>query len=63
MAQMLAGALPGRAIHVVTDAAYAGQELKKLPPGITRTTRLRKDAAVHGCSRKAQQSGHRPHPH
>ena len=47
MAQMLAGALPGRRIHVVADAAYAGEELKKLPPGITWTTRLRKDAALH----------------
>lgn len=30
--------LPGRRIHVVADAAYAGEELKKLPPGITWTT-------------------------
>ena len=44
---MLAGALPGRHIHVVADAAYAGKELKKLPPGITWTTRLRKDAALY----------------
>jgi hypothetical protein len=47
MAGMLAGALPGRHIRVVADAAYAGKELKKLPPGITWTTRLRKDAALH----------------
>ena len=47
MAQMLAGALPGRRIHVVADAAYAGKELKGLPPGITWTTRLRKDAALY----------------
>jgi hypothetical protein len=46
MAQMIAGALPGRAIHVVADAAYAGKELEKLPAGITWTTRLRKDAAL-----------------
>ncbi len=31
MAQMLAEALPGRAIHVVADSAYADRELKKLP--------------------------------
>ena len=43
----LAGALPGRDIHVVADAAYAGGELKKLPPRVTWTTRLRKDAALH----------------
>jgi len=48
MAQAIAGALPGRAIHVVADSAYAGGELNKLPPGITWTTRLRKDAALHG---------------
>ena len=46
MAVMLAGALPGRDIHVTGDAAYAGGQLKKLPPHITWTTRLRKDAAV-----------------
>jgi hypothetical protein len=44
---MLAGALPGRRIHVVADAAYVGKELKGLPPGITWTTRLRKDAALY----------------
>jgi hypothetical protein len=32
MAQMIAATLPGRRIHVVADAAYAGKELKKLPP-------------------------------
>jgi hypothetical protein len=46
MAEAIAGALPGRAIHVVADSAYAGQELKKLPPHITWTTRLRKDARL-----------------
>jgi DDE superfamily endonuclease len=48
MAAAIAGALPGRAIHVVADSAYAGGELKKLPPGVTWTTRLRKDAALYG---------------
>ena len=48
MAQMIAQALPGRKIHVTGDAAYAGGELKKLPPGVTWTTRLRKDAALYG---------------
>ena len=33
MAAGLAGALPGCAIRVVADAAYAGRELKKLAPG------------------------------
>jgi hypothetical protein len=48
MAQMIAQALPGRKIHVTGDAAYAGGELKKLPPAVTWTTRLRKDAALYG---------------
>ncbi len=48
MAEALAGALPGSDIHVTCDAAYAGGELKKLPPGITWTTRLRKDAVLYG---------------
>lgn len=47
MTQMIARALPGRPVHVVADAAYVGEELKKLPAGITWTTRLRKDAALY----------------
>jgi hypothetical protein len=48
MAERLAAALPGREIRVVADSAYAGGELKDLPAGISWTTRLRKDAALHG---------------
>ena len=48
MAERLAGALPGRRIRVVADSAYAGGELKGMPAGISWTTRLRKDAALHG---------------
>jgi hypothetical protein len=48
MAEQLAAALPGRQIRVVADSAYAGGELKGLPAGISWTTRLRKDAALHG---------------
>jgi hypothetical protein len=48
MTAMLAGALPGRDVHVVADSAYAGEELRKLGKNITWTTRLRKDAALHG---------------
>ena len=47
MATDLAAALPGRAICVVGDAAYAGKELRALPGTVTWTTRLRKDAALH----------------
>jgi hypothetical protein len=48
MAERLAAVLPGRRIRVVADSAYAGGELKGLPAGISWTTRLRKDAALHG---------------
>ena len=48
MTQVLADALPGRGVHVVADSAYAGQELRKLGKHVTWTTRLRKDAALHG---------------
>jgi hypothetical protein len=50
MAERLAAALPGRAVRVVADSAYAGGELKALPAGVTWTTRLRKDAALHGLT-------------
>jgi hypothetical protein len=48
MAEKLAAALPGRQVRVTADSAYAGGELKGLPAGISWTTRLRKDAALHG---------------
>src|ERR1700676_3534603 len=46
MVTALAEALPGRRIHVVADAAYAGKELRGLPEQGSWTTRLRKDAAL-----------------
>ncbi len=46
MTAALARALPGRDIHVVADAAYAGKELARLPAAVTWTTRLRNDAAL-----------------
>jgi hypothetical protein len=48
MAERLAAALPGREVRVVADSAYAGGELKHLPARVSWTTRLRKDAALHG---------------
>ena len=60
MTQMLAEAMPGRAIGVVADSAYAGGELKKLPAGVTWTTRLRKDAALYGLP--PQRTGRRGRP-
>ncbi len=47
MAERPAAALPGRQVRVVADSACAGGELKDLPAGISWTTRLRKDAALH----------------
>jgi hypothetical protein len=60
MAEAIAAALPGRRIHVVADSAYAGGELKKLPPRVTWTTRLRKDAALYGLA--PQRTGRRGRP-
>ena len=45
---------------MVADSAYAGGELKKLPPQVTWTTRLRKDAALHGLP--PQRTGKRGRP-
>jgi hypothetical protein len=60
MAQRLAEALPGRIIHVTADSAYAGQELNKLGKQVTWTTRLRKDAALHGLP--PERTGKRGRP-
>ena len=43
----MAEALPGRAIHVVADSAYAGKALRSLPEAVTWTTRLRSNAALY----------------
>jgi hypothetical protein len=48
MVTRLAAELPGRQVHVTADSAYAGAELKQLPGGVTWTTRLRSNAALHG---------------
>ncbi|MFI5068620.1 MAG: transposase [Streptosporangiales bacterium] len=48
MATRLAAELPGRQIHVTADSAYAGEELRQLPDGVTWTTRLRANAALYG---------------
>jgi hypothetical protein len=47
MVTRLARELPGRRVHVTADSAYAGEELKQLPDGVTWTTRLRSNAALH----------------
>ena len=60
MAQRLARALPGRQVRVVADSAYAGGELKDLPAGLSWTTRLRKDAALHALP--PERTGRRGRP-
>ena len=60
MAGRLAGALPGRQIRVTADSAYAGGELKGLPAGVSWTTRLRKDAALHALP--PERTGKRGRP-
>jgi hypothetical protein len=47
LVEALAAALPGRAIDVVADSAYAGRTLRGLPAAITWTTRLRSNAALY----------------
>ena len=47
MVTRLAAELPGREINVTADSAYAGEELKQLPDGVTWTTRLRANAALY----------------
>jgi hypothetical protein len=43
----LAGAFPGRAVHVAADAHYHGPALRHLPPGVTWTTRLPRNAVLY----------------
>jgi hypothetical protein len=45
---VLAAAFPGRRVDVVADAHYHGPALRDLPPGVTWTTRLPKNAVLYG---------------
>jgi transposase len=47
---LLAGAFPGRAVHVVADAHYHGPALRALPANVTWTTRLPKNAVLHALA-------------
>ena len=60
MVTRLAAGLPGREVHVTADSAYAGEELKELPDGVTWTTRLRSNAAL--CDLPPQRTGKRGRP-
>ena len=60
MVTRLARELPDRQLHVTADSAYAGQELRQLPDGVTWTTRLRSNAALHDLP--PERSGKRGRP-
>jgi DDE superfamily endonuclease len=60
MVTRLTRELPGRQVHVTADSAYAGEELKELPDGVTWTTRLRSNAALY--DRPPARSGKRGRP-
>ena len=60
MVTRLARELPGREIHVTADSAYAGEELKQLPDGVTWTTRLRANAALHDVPPERTRKKGRP---
>jgi hypothetical protein len=47
---LLAGAFPGRAVHVVADAHYHGPALRDLPQQVTWTTRLPKNAVLYALA-------------
>ena len=47
LATLLAQAFPGRAVHVVADAAYHGPALKTLPAAVTWTCRLPANAVLY----------------
>ena len=60
MVTRLARELPGRKVHATADSAYAGEELKHLPAGVTWTTRLRSNAAL--CDLPPERTGKRGRP-
>ena len=60
MVTRLSQELPGRQVSVTADSAYAGEELKKLPDGVTWTTRLRVNAAL--CALPPERTGKKGRP-
>jgi hypothetical protein len=46
----LAGAFPGRTVHVVADAHYHGPALRGLPQNVTWTTRLPRNAVLYALA-------------
>lgn len=47
LVSQLAVAFPGRAVHVVADAAYHGPALRALPAGVTWTCRIPRNAVLY----------------
>ena len=47
---LLAGTFPGRVVHVVADAHYHGPAIKDLPPDVTWTTRLPRNAVLYALA-------------
>jgi hypothetical protein len=47
---LLAGAFPGRRIDVVADAHYHGPAVRSLPPAMSWTTRLPRNAVLYGLA-------------
>lgn len=47
---LLAGAFPGRVVHVVADAHYHGPAVKTLPGNVTWTTRLPRNAVLYALA-------------
>jgi hypothetical protein len=47
---LLAGAFPGRVVHVVADAHYHSPALRGLPPAVTWTTRLPRNAVLYALA-------------
>jgi DDE superfamily endonuclease len=56
LVRLVAERYPGRAVHLVGDAAYAGSALRQLPEQVTVTTRRRCDAALHALAPPRQPS-------
>jgi transposase len=50
LVKILAGAFPGRVVHVVADAAYHGPALRDLPGNVTWTCRLPKTAVLYALA-------------
>jgi hypothetical protein len=56
----IAERLPARAIHVVADAAYHGEQVRTLPEQVSWTTRLPRNATRYG--RAPARTGRRGRP-